>query len=142
MGLGGVEGMLGNSRNTGDTDTAGNAASSSGGHPPAGRWRYVFALVVAVSVVILFMPGKNVPHTAVGVDKVVHCTLFLTLCATGLLARCRARWLIPVLLAYAVSSEFIQTLPILDRDFSVWDIAADCSGVVLGALLLRLRGVS
>jgi VanZ family protein len=99
----------------------------------------VFALVVAVSVVVLFMPGNHVPHTAIGVDKVVHCSLFLTLCASGLLAGCRARWLVPILVAYAVSSEFIQTLPILQRDFSVWDIAADCTGVLLGALLIRLR---
>jgi hypothetical protein len=139
-GLGGVERMLGNDRNASDTDTAGNTVSSTDRAPGVlaapGRWRWVFALAVAVSVVVLFMPGNHVPHAPNGVDKVVHCTLFLTLCVTGLLAGSQARWLVPILLAYAVSSEFIQTLPILQRDFSVWDIAADTAGVLLGALVL------
>lgn len=132
--------MLGNDRNGSDTDTADNTVSSTDSAPgllaATARWRWVFALVVAVSVVVLFMPGSHVPHAPNGVDKVVHCTLFLTLCVTGLLAGSRGRWLVPILLAYAVASEFIQTVPILQRDFSVWDIAADWAGVLLGTLAL------
>ena len=141
--------MLGNERDSCDADTP-----AHGGHPVgypgrvgrhlAGRrrWRVAFGLVIAVSVIVLFSPQTGVPTTPPGTDKVVHAVLFAGLAATGWLAGTRRRWLVPALLAYAVVSELIQASPVLDRQASMADVAADVVGVALGLVLARWRTAS
>src|SRR5690242_15551591 len=45
--------------------------------------RGVFAVVVLVSLAVLFAPGPAVPSAPAGVDKVVHVTLFAALALSG-----------------------------------------------------------
>jgi VanZ family protein len=97
-----------------------------------------FGMAVAVSLVVLFMPESGVPPAIPGTDKLVHLSLFAALAGTGVLGGSRRRWLVPALLAYAVSSEFIQSIDLLGRSASVTDVIADTLGVGFG-LLLALR---
>jgi VanZ family protein len=98
-----------------------------------------FGLAIAVSMVVLFSPQTGVPTAPPGTDKVVHAVLFASLAATGWFAGARRRWLVPGLLAYAVVSELIQASPVLDRQASVADVAADAVGLALGLALARRR---
>ena len=93
-----------------------------------------FAVVVAISLVVLFTPSGAVPVAADGGDKVGHALLFASLAVTGRLAGIRARWLAPALAGYAAGSELIQALPLLNRDASVWDSVADVTGAAIGLL--------
>jgi VanZ family protein len=129
--------MLGNGASRNDTDTTRRPVSQRF-RPDAPAWRWLFGLAVALSLVILFTPGDHVPHAPIGVDKVVHCSLFAALAVTGALAGVRRGWLAVALLAYAAASEVIQTLPVLARDGSVFDALADASGVALGLAVAAL----
>lgn len=91
-----------------------------------------FALVVAVSLGILFAPGSAVPPAPSGVDVVVHLVLFAALAYTGVLAGLSRPVAAVALLAYAALSELIQSVPILNRSTSLLDWCADAAGVGLG----------
>jgi hypothetical protein len=95
--------------------------------------RLLFAATVALSLVILFAPGSDVPTAPTGTDKLVHLALFAALAVTGRRAGIGARPLVLVLVAYAVGSEVAQGLLAgLGRSPSGWDAAADCCGALLG----------
>jgi hypothetical protein len=103
--------------------------------PPA------FAVVVVVSLVVLFAPAGDVPGAPPGVDKVVHAAVFLALAATGRWAGLRPGVLVPALVAYAAGSEILQGLPAIGRTSSVLDWVADIVGLLAGlALWARLAG--
>jgi VanZ family protein len=94
--------------------------------------RVAFALVVALSVVVLFSPGSDVPSGIPVNDKVVHFLLFVALAATGRVAGVPAVRLAVGLVAYAGVSEVLQsTLPI-NRDGDVRDALADTLGALTG----------
>jgi hypothetical protein len=97
--------------------------------------RGVFAVVVLVSLAVLFAPASDVPSAPAGVDKVVHLALFAALAASGRWAGIGARALAALLLAYAGVSEVAQGLSALDRSMSVADWVADAAGVLLGLAL-------
>ena len=97
-----------------------------------------FAVVVLVSLAVLFAPGRDVPPSPHGVDKLVHGGLFLALALTGSWAGMRRTPLAVLLLLYAGASELIQTIPALQRDGSIADWLADAVGVLLGLLLWAL----
>ena len=97
--------------------------------------RGAFAVVVLISLVVLFAPGRDVPPSPYGVDKLVHGGVFLALALTGSWAGMRRTALAVVLPVYAAASELIQTIPALQRDGSIADWAADAVGVLLGLLL-------
>jgi hypothetical protein len=122
--------MLGNDASPDDTDTGNNPESQQ----RSGRFRVVFALVVAVSLVVLFAPGDEVPSSPPGVDKVVHVTLFAALALSGALAGVRLPRLVVALLAYACGSEVIQGS--LGRELSALDALADAVGIGLGIAVL------
>jgi VanZ family protein len=94
--------------------------------------RGTFAVVVLVSLAVLFAPGSDVPSTPPGVDKVVHLLLFAALAVSGRWAGVGLRVLGAVLLLYAGVSEVIQGVAPLHRDASVGDWLADAVGVLLG----------
>jgi VanZ family protein len=103
--------------------------------------RAAFAVVVVISLVVLFAPASDVPSAPPGVDKVVHAVLFLALAVTGRWAGLRAAVLLPALVAYAAGSEVVQGLSGLGRTASVFDWAADVAGLLGGlALWPRLAG--
>lgn len=100
--------------------------------------RGVFAAVVLLSLVVLFLPASGVPGSPPGVDKLVHAALFAALAGTGRWAGLGAWVLGVVLLVYAASSELVQGLPALARSASIADWAADGAGVLLGLALWDL----
>jgi hypothetical protein len=100
--------------------------------------RGAFAVVVLVSLAVLFAPGSDVPAAPPGVDKVVHATLFLALAVTGRWAGIRPALLGGLLVAYGAISEVLQAVIPIERDGSPWDLLADAVGVALGLGLWAL----
>lgn len=96
------------------------------------RRQACFALVVAVSLGILFAPGSAVPAAPGGVDLVVHALLFAALAYTAVLAGLTRPVAVVGLLAYAGASELIQSVPALNRSTSLLDWCADAVGIVVG----------
>jgi hypothetical protein len=91
-----------------------------------------FAVVVLLSLVILFAPGSDVPGAPPGVDKLIHGGLFLALAVTGLWAGIGRGLLAALLPLYAAASELIQTIPALHRDATLGDWLTDIAGVLVG----------
>ncbi len=102
--------------------------------------RGVFAVVVLVSLAVLFAPASDVPSAPAGVDKVVHLALFAALASSGRWAGVGARVLAALLLGYAAVSEVVQGLSALDRSMSLADWVADALGVLVGLALWSLAG--
>jgi hypothetical protein len=99
-------------------------------HGPLSRG--AFAVAVLVSLAVLFAPASDVPSAPVGVDKLVHASLFAALALTGLWAGVSRVVLVPVLVLYGAGSEVVQGL--IGRDAAVGDWVADVGGVLLGLL--------
>ena len=103
--------------------------------------RGVFAVVVLVSLAVLFAPGSDVPSAPPGVDKLVHCALFAGLALTGRWAGIGTAVLSVLLVGYAVLSEVVQgVIAPLARSASLADGVADVAGVVLGLVVWGLVG--
>ena len=96
--------------------------------------RGVFAVVVLVSLAVLFAPRDDVPSAPPGVDKLVHLLLFAALAGSGRWAGARAGVLGVLLVAYAAVSEVVQGMSALERSASVADWVADVVGVLAGLL--------
>ena len=96
--------------------------------------RGVFAVVVLVSLAVLFAPASDVPGAPPGIDKLVHAGLFAVLAVTGRWAGIGARALVLSLIGYAVASELIQGFTALARTASAADVLADVAGIALGLL--------
>src|ERR687886_1211181 len=86
--------------------------------------RGVFAVVVLVSLAVLFAPGSAVPSAPAGVDKVVHVSLFAALALSGRWAGIGRGVLATLLPVYAAASEPPPELPALPRDASPRDLVA------------------
>jgi VanZ family protein len=97
-----------------------------------------FAAVLALSVVVLFSPGSDVPSGLPVSDKVVHFSLFLALAVTGRAAAVPAVPLGVALVAYAGVSEVLQTVLPIDRDGDLRDGLADTLGVLAGLAVVTL----
>jgi uncharacterized protein YfiM (DUF2279 family) len=100
--------------------------------------RGAFAVAVLISLAVLFAPPSDVPSSPVGVDKVVHFSLFAVLAVTGRWAGVRQAVLGGLLVLYAAGSELLQGTDLVNRDASVADLVADTAGVVAGLLLWQL----
>jgi hypothetical protein len=96
--------------------------------------RGVFAVVVLVSLAVLFAPADDVPSAPPGVDKLVHLLLFAALAGSGRWAGAPAGVLGVLLVAYAAVSELVQGVSALERSASVADWVADVVGVLAGLL--------
>jgi VanZ family protein len=96
--------------------------------------RGAFAVVVLISLAVLFVPGDGVPAAPPGVDKLIHVLLFLVLAVSGRWAGIRAGTLGALLAGYGAVSEVVQWLTPLERSGSVADWLADVVGVALGLL--------
>jgi hypothetical protein len=95
-----------------------------------------FAVVVLVSLAVLFAPASEVPGAPPGVDKLVHGALFAALALTGCWAGIGVGVLGALLVVYAALSELIQDL--IGRDAALGDWVADVVGLLLGLLVWRL----
>jgi hypothetical protein len=98
-----------------------------------------FALVVLLSLWMLFSPGSTVPSGPPYSDKVVHALLFAALAATGIRAGFRPCPLLLGLAAYAGASEVLQSVLPIHRDGDVADAAVDLLGILAGTLPLWRR---
>jgi hypothetical protein len=102
--------------------------------------RGAFAVVVLVSLGVLFAPASDVPFAPPGVDKVVHALLFAALAGTGRWAGIGRGVLLVLLVAYGAVSEVVQAITPLARTGSVADWLADVLGVLVGVALWELFG--
>jgi VanZ family protein len=103
------------------------------------RWgRLAFAVMVAVSLVVLFTPASGVPSGIQLNDKVIHGTLFAALAVTGRLAGIRWLPLALALVVYAGASEVLQSTLPLNRDGDARDALADATGVLVGLGVVAL----
>jgi hypothetical protein len=100
--------------------------------------RGAFAVAVLVSLAVLFAPPSDVPSSPLGVDKIVHFSLFAVLALTGRWAGVGRGVLAVLLLLYAGGSELLQGTDLVDRDASVGDLVADSAGVLTGLLVWRV----
>lgn len=105
-------------------------------HGPLSRG--LFAVVVLVSLAVLFAPGPDVPVAPPGVDKVVHAGLFAALAVSGRWAGVGRSVLSGLLVGYAAVSEVVQELSPLERTGSVADLLFDVVGILLGLGLWAL----
>ena len=105
-------------------------------HAPLSRG--TFAVVVLVSLAVLFAPADDVPFAPPGVDKFVHAGLFLALAMTGRWAGVGRTLLAALLVVYGAASEVLQDLTPLDRTASLADWLADVTGILLGLALWEL----
>src|SRR4051812_6978767 len=87
--------------------------------------RGAFAVVVLVSLAVLFAPESDVPAAPPGVDKVVHVLLFAALALSGRWAGVGWRVLGVGLVVYGAVSEVLQGVTPLGRSASVFDWFAD-----------------
>ncbi len=100
--------------------------------------RGTFAVVVLVSMAILFAPASDVPAAPPGVDKLVHTALFAALALSGRWAGIGRVVLAVLLVSYAAVSEVLQGVTALGRSASGADWLADVAGVLLGLMLWEL----
>jgi hypothetical protein len=103
-------------------------------HGPVSR--AAFAVVVLISLGVLFAPASDVPGAPPGVDKIVHATLFAALALSGRWAGIGRTALAPALVLYAAVSEVLQGM--IGRDAAVGDWVADVVGLLLGLLIWQL----
>lgn len=101
--------------------------------------RVSFALVVALSVVILFVPtAPGVPLFPYA-DKVIHFSLFAALAWSGRRAGIAERPLAVSLVGYAAASELVQAFLLPRRSGDWTDFVADSAGAVIGLVAARWR---
>ncbi|WP_222854147.1 VanZ family protein [Fodinicola acaciae] len=95
-------------------------------------------IAVAVTMVMLFAPARDVPAGPEGSDKLVHCLMFAALVFAGAYARIPLRALAPALVAYGGVAELIQGQ--IGRDADLWDWLSDSAGIALAvAVVLFVR---
>jgi VanZ family protein len=104
--------------------------------------RGALAVVVLVSLAVLFAPASDVPSAPPGVDKVVHLSLFLALGLTARWAGVGRQVAAVSLVLYAVVSELLQGTDLVGRDTELLDGVADAVGVLAGLALWELLGRS
>ncbi|OLY94658.1 hypothetical protein BUE76_04835 [Cnuella takakiae] len=101
-----------------------------------------FALGWLVFISFLFcLPGSAIPKinwlSGIHFDKWVHIGLFAVLLflwgnALGVFTRRKPLLLLLTAIAYGLLVEVVQDQLIVNRDFDLWDAAADTAGAMLG----------
>jgi hypothetical protein len=96
----------------------------------AGRtaW-WLFAVAVAVNLVLLFWPRAPGNPGGLPLDKAVHLLSFASVAWSGARAGLAVRWLAAVLAVHAVTSELIQHTLLPGRSGDPGDVLADLAGV-------------
>lgn len=97
--------------------------------------------MTAIVYALAIMPSSQAPDLGAG-DKINHIAAFLTLTLLGRSAyRFEPGWRLGVGLSlFGALIEFTQAIPILNRDASLWDWAADSAAIcVVLALSMALE---
>ncbi|HET8600659.1 MAG TPA: VanZ family protein [Segeticoccus sp.] len=96
-------------------------------------WPGLLGVLVAIQLLVLYIPTAPGGVEVSGLDKVVHAGVFGL---PALLAAARRWWWVVVaLVVHAPVSEVLQATLLPHRDGSVWDAVADLVGVALGLLV-------
>ena len=90
---------------------------------------WLFAVAVAVNLVLLFWPRAPGNPGGLPFDKVVHLLSFAFVAWSGARAGLAIRWLAAVLAVHAVTSELIQHALLPGRSGDPGDVLADLVGV-------------
>lgn len=102
---------------------------------PAWVWAVLSAAAVAAHLVVLYLPGEDVPQAGVavpGLDKAVHVVAFAAPTLAAVVLGRSAWWALPFAV-HAPVSEWVQTTLVSHRTGDVLDMAADLVGVALAA---------
>lgn len=102
-------------------------------------WRVVAWWLLAVVVTLTLIPNPD--GSAIGFelnDKVAHFSCYAALAVAFGCLRQGQRLLLPMTLLMLLGAllEVAQLLSMYGRMFEFWDMLANCSGVVLGSLLM------
>ena len=99
----------------------------------------IFWTLVAVVYAIAIMPSSQAPDLGAG-DKINHIAAFVTLTLLGRGAYRRdPAWRLGVGLSlFGALIELTQAIPILHRDASLWDWAADSAAVIAVLAIIHL----
>ena len=97
-------------------------------------WRWAFGAAVVVQLIALYVPDVPAGPGIIGLDKVVHVSIFAAPALAALMVGLRARWALGILAVHAPISELIQHFVLTHRSGDVFDAIADLSGVLLGAM--------
>ena len=105
----------------------------------------LLALAVAAHLVVLYLPGQDVPQAGFeipGLDKLIHVITFGVPTLAAVVLGCNAWWALPFAV-HAPVSEVVQATFSSQRSGDPWDAVADLVGVVLAVLVARplLRGL-
>lgn len=102
----------------------------------------IFMMISAVSLYAFFRQAPfKVPAQYPGLDKAIHVALFSLLTGHILqwINRPAAKWAGCVgVIGFALASEYAQAMWLPQRDFSLEDLAANITGVVVGISLYWL----
>jgi VanZ family protein len=102
--------------------------------------KIIFWTIFGVSGVAFFSPISVQEPIGLGLDKIVHVILFAALMISGAVAfPKKIVFVSAMLLVYTFSTEIIQGNFIPHRSFDVFDIMADCIGIMMGAILIEMR---
>ncbi|GAA4810747.1 VanZ family protein [Tomitella cavernea] len=93
------------------------------------------AVLIPVSLVMLFSPGSTVPSGPPHSDKLVHAGLFAALAIAAVVAGAGWRSTAAVLLVYAAVSEVLQGVLPIHRNGDLRDVLADTVGIACGIVL-------
>lgn len=100
--------------------------------------KYWLSTLVSLGIlVVVLLPGSSIPNPKiVGLDKIVHFTMFFTwMIAVRYDFSYLKKWLILLIgLSFGILTEFFQ-LFVKDRGFDVYDLFADGAGVIAGLIL-------
>ena len=127
--------------------TAPGRTSARGGPTaprPAARgwWRAGLALAVVVQLVVLYSPTQRPMgglSSTLGVDKLVHASMFALVMVAGRRARLPRVPLLLLTVVHAPVSEAVQSALLPGRTGDPWDVVADLTGCLLGWWLTRER---
>ena len=109
-------------------------AGKSNPRPSRLLWRWAFGAAVVVQLIALYVPDAPAGPEIIGLDKVVHVSIFAAPALAALMVGLRARWALGILAVHAPISELIQHFFLTPRSGDVFDAVADLSGVLLGAM--------
>lgn len=111
----------------------------SHGQTRQGWWRRqairaAFWLALVAITALALTPGPSLPPALLGADKLKHAAAFAALAGLARLGWPGVRlWLLAlVLLLHGGLIEIVQAMPVLGRDMSLADLAADAIGIALG----------
>src|SRR5574343_717691 len=107
--------------------------------PTLSRATFTVALMIIFTMAMIPLPEALNAFSFQ--DKLEHCSAFLVLMLLGWRGWPNRLWSIAAgLLLYGVLIELAQHFFTLNRVGDPWDVAADASGLIIGAGLIRLRG--